>query len=105
MDIRVFISQPMRGKSNEEIIKERKKAYENIKRLYPNDNIIVIDSFFKDAPHDAKPLFYLANALMLLSTADVAYFTKDYYNARGCKIEYECALNYGIDIIDEVTLD
>lgn len=51
--IRVFISQPMRDKTNEQIKTERKRALDEIKALYPNEEIEEIQSFFEDAPHDA----------------------------------------------------
>ena len=73
---KLFISQPMRDKTDEEIIAERERAIESAKK-HLGDDVEVIDSFFKDAPHDAKPLWYLAKSLELLSTADIAYFCKD----------------------------
>lgn len=36
---------------------------------------------------------------MRLAEADIAYFAKGWQYARGCKIEYECALKYGIKVI------
>lgn len=39
----------------------------------------------------------------LLSTADVAYFAKGWEEARGCKLEHECAIQYGIDVIEDYT--
>lgn len=50
---------------------------------------------------DAKPLWYLAKSLELLSAADVAYFVKGWEKARGCKIENTCAIEYGIDVIED----
>ena len=64
------------------------------------EDVEVIDSFFKDAPHDAKPLWFLGKSIELLSTADVAYFAKGWDNARGCKIEHDCAVAYGINTIE-----
>ena len=97
---KLFISQPMRDKTNEEIIAERERAIESAKK-HLGEDVEVIDSFFKDAPHDAKPLWYLAKSLELLSTADIAYFCKDWDKYRGCKIENTCAIEYGIDVIED----
>lgn len=96
---KLYISQPMKDKTNDEILKEREKAIAAA-REYLEDDIEVIDSFFKDAPHDAKPLWFLGKAIELLSTADVAYFAKGWDNARGCKIEHDCAVAYGINMIE-----
>lgn len=95
----VFISQPMRGKTKEEILAEREKAIESAFRHF-NEKLEVIDSYFEDAPVDAKPLWYLGKSLELLSTADVAYFAKGWEEARGCRIERICAEQYGIPIIE-----
>lgn len=96
--MKVFISQPMKDKTNEEILKEREQLIENAKKRY-GDDIEVIDSFFKDAPHDAKPLWFLGKSIELLSTADVAYFAKDWETARGCRIEHDCAVEYDIEFV------
>lgn len=102
---KLFISQPMRGKTNEEIIATREKAIESAKRELGED-VEVIDSFFKDAPVDANPLWYLAKSIEMLSQADVAYFAKGWEDARGCRIENTCAIEYGIElIIEDYTAD
>ena len=101
MPERVFISQPMKGLTNEEIESKRAEAVGYIKACLGTDDVEIIDSFFKDAPHDAKPLWYLAESIHLLATADYAYFVEGWQNARGCIIEYMCAGAYGINIIKE----
>nr|DAH23684.1 MAG TPA: N-deoxyribosyltransferase [Caudoviricetes sp.] len=95
---KLFISQPMRGKSDEQIIAERRTAIQTAMR-YLNEDVEVIDSFFKAAPHDAKPLWFLGKSLELLSTADVVYFADGWQDYRGCKIEHDCAEAYGIKIL------
>jgi len=96
---KLFISQPMNGKTNEEIEAVRDAAIESAK-AFVKDDVEVIDSFFKDAPVDARPLWFLGKSLQLLSTADVAYFAKGWEDARGCRIEHTCAVEYGIDVIE-----
>lgn len=98
---KLFISQPMKGKTNEEIESERAKAVEEAKTVF-NDDVEVIDSFFKDAPVDARPLWFLGKSIELLSVADAAYFAKDWDKYRGCKIEHSCAVEYGIKVIEYV---
>ncbi len=98
--VKAYISQPMRDKSNEEIKAERAAAVARIKEIC-GDNVEVIDSFFERAPHDAKPLWFLGKALEMLSTADVAFFCKGWENYRGCRIEKQCAIEYGINIIED----
>lgn len=95
---RLFISQPMKDKTDEQIINEREKAIELAKEVIGED-VEVIDSFFQNAPHDAKPLWFLGKSLELLSTADIVYFAEGWDKYRGCKIEHTCALEYGIKAI------
>lgn len=99
---KLFISQPMRGKTDEEILAERKKAIESAERNL-GEPVEVIDSFFQNAPADARPLWFLGKSLELLSTADIAYFAKGWEDARGCRIENQCAIEYGIDVIEDYT--
>ena len=97
---KLFISQPMRGKSNEEILAIRSDATQAAKDAV-GEEVEVIDSFFENAPVGAKPLWFLGKSLELLSTADVVYFAKDWDKYRGCKIENMAAVEYGIDLIIE----
>ena len=96
---KLFISQPMRGKTDEEIKKEREVAIEAAKKALGED-VEVIDSFFEKAPVDASPLWFLGKSLQLLAKADIAYFAPGWEDARGCKIENICAKEYGIQVID-----
>ncbi len=97
---KLFISQPMKGKSDEEILRERKNAIKSAEELL-GEPVELIDSFFRSAPADARPLWFLGKSLELLSTADVAYFAKGWEDARGCKIENICAVEYGITVIED----
>ena len=97
---RLFISQPMHGKSDEEILEVRKAAIAEAETLV-GEPVIVIDSFFQNAPHDAKPLWFLGKSLELMSTADVVYFAEGWQEMRGCKIEHTCAVEYGFDRIEK----
>lgn len=99
---KLFISQPMNGKTNEEILAVREKAIQSAERNI-GEPVEVIDSFFKDAPHDAAPLWFLGKSLELLSMADVVYFAKGWEQARGCRIENQCAIEYGITVIEDYT--
>ena len=50
---RLFISQPMRGKTDEQIMAEREKAIQKAKE-YLGEEIEVIDTFYTDFSKDAK---------------------------------------------------
>lgn len=100
--MKIFISQPMKGYSNFEIEIIRGKIKEALKEKYGND-IEIIDSFFKNAPNGAKPLWFLGESLKKLSAADIAVFAYNTPNiggkialARGCGIEEKCAREYDV---------
>ena len=93
---KVFISQPMKDKTNEEIEKERKEIIEKVENYF--GKVEIIDSFFKGAPHDAKPLWFLGKSLELLSNADVIVFGRGWEDARGCIMEHLACENYKITI-------
>ena len=99
---KLFISQPMRGKTDEEILSVREKAIRSAEKQI-GEPVEVIDSFFQSAPADAKPLWFLGKSLELLSGADIAYFAKGWQEARGCRIENTCAIEYGITVIEDYT--
>ena len=103
---KIFISQPMNCKTNEEIEDERNYTISILTSRFikENERIEIIDSFFKDAPHDSKPLWYLGESIKLMSEADVVFFCNGWQTARGCQIEHDCALEYGIDTMYEEDL-
>lgn len=49
--VKAFISQPMRDKTDEQILAERTRAIKAIKKQYGED-VVVLDSFFQGAPHN-----------------------------------------------------
>lgn len=97
--MKVFISQPMNGKTNEEIQQERERAIADLEARR-GDKLEVIDSFFEDAPHDATPLWCLGKSIQLLGEADLCVFVGDWQKYRGCKIEYAVAKAYGIQTME-----
>lgn len=98
---KIFISQPMRGLSDEEILKKRHEIKLKIEEVF-NEPVEIIDSFFEDfKPENNIPVKYLSRSIDKLADADVAYFGGSWKEARGCKIEHEIAIAYGIQTIEE----
>ena len=100
--IKLFISQPMNGLSDENVLKERDRAIKCAKKQFGED-IEVLDSYFtEDSPKGVNDgLWWLGESIKLLAQADVAYFVKGWQKARGCLIENVCAFGYGIRRIEE----
>lgn len=97
---KLFISQPMNGKTNEEILAVRKKAIESAKKQV-GEPVEVLETFFQSAPADAKQLWYIGESIKMMADADVVYFAKGWEKARGCRIEYECAIAYELPLVIE----
>lgn len=94
--MRYFISQAMNGRTDAEIKEERHKVIAAMKKENPEAK--VIDSFFEGAPNEARPLWFLGKSFELLSTADLCIFVGGAETkARGCRLEYEACVAYGID--------
>lgn len=97
----VFISQPMRNRTDDEIKAERQKIMEHVQKLYPSEKVEVINSFFDmDVQSKNVPLRMLGMSLELLAEADVAAFADGWSVARGCRIENDAAKAYGITVLD-----
>lgn len=97
---KIFISQPMKGKTNEEIKKERELIIKDIEAIMEDEPFIILDTVFDDFK-GATPLKFLAKSLMVLADADYAYFAEGWEETRGCRIEHECALEYHIILLGD----
>lgn len=97
---KIFISQPMRDKTDEQIKRERERAIKTIEEKI-GEPVEIIDSFFEKAPHNAKPLWFLGKSFELLSSADIAYFVDGWREYRGCRMEHKACIQYDIPVIAE----
>lgn len=86
--MKVMISQPMNGLTDEEIKAVREEVIKVI-----NPEWKVLNTLF-DVEFD-NPIYYLAKSIEKLAEADVVIFVPGWEKARGCKIEYEIAKAYG----------
>ena len=104
---KAMLSQPMAGKTNEEIVATREKAISALKEKgYEIVNTLFTDEWYsKDAMTERGvvqiPLCFLAKSLENMSLCHAAYFCKGWENARGCRIEHEAAMAYGLEIFYE----
>ena len=104
---KAMLSQPMAGKTNEEIVATREKAIKALEEKgYEVVNTLFTDEWYsKDAIAERGvvqiPLCFLAKSLENMSRCRAAYFCKGWENARGCRIEHEAAVAYGLEILYE----
>lgn len=105
--MKAMLSQPMAGKTDEEIVAAREKAIHELEALgYEVVNTLFTDEWYGNEAMEARgvvqiPLCFLAKSLENMSLCHAAYFCKGWKNARGCRIEHEAAKSYGLTIIYE----
>lgn len=94
---KLFISCPMKGRTDENIKKSREKMHK-IAEIIFDEELEVIPSFFEgEAPEVANmSVYYLGKSIQRLADADYFIGTDDYYEHKGCNIEFNVARNYGI---------
>lgn len=97
--MKVFISQPMRDKTPEEIKAVRLAAEMMVKVIFPKKKIEIIDSYFEENADSVSPLANLGKSLELMSTADIAVFCSGWAEARGCIVEKTTCKLYDIPFI------
>ena len=95
--MKVMISQPMRGKTEEQIREERKAIIEK----FNNMHIEVIDTIFtEEPPKDCNvAVYYLGKSISAMKDIDAIYMDDGWREARGCRIEHQVAKEYGIKIL------
>jgi hypothetical protein len=94
---KIFISQPMRGKTNEEILAERSIAVEKAKEKLGED-VEVIDTFFNN--FNGNRLQFLGKSITeRLAVADAAVFAGDWREYDGCKCENYIAKRYKVPCV------
>lgn len=105
--MKAMFSQPMAGKTQEEIKETREKAIKELEKMgYEIINTLFTDEWYstesmKERGVENIPLCFLAKSLENMSLCNAAYFAKGWENTRGCKIEHDTAVAYGLKIIYE----
>ena len=105
--MKAMLSQPMAGKSEEEIRATREKAIKALeKRNYEIVNTLFTDEWYSSDKMKERgvvqiPLCFLAKSLENMSLCHAAYFCKDWEQARGCRIEHDAAVAYVLTILYE----
>lgn len=94
---RIFVSVPMKGRTEVEI-KVSIQKMKKIAEIYEGEELELIDSYIEDNPPDNcnQGIWYLAKSMERLSRADVFIGIDEVYDWRGCDIENKAALAYGI---------
>ena len=94
--MRAFISMPMRGKTDGQVRAEMSELRSRVEGM----GYEVADSIVSDAEGARnRPLSCLAKSIEVLSGCDAAFFAEGWEQARGCRIEHDAALAYGLEVV------
>ena len=101
--VTVFLSVPMAGRSEEQIMQEMKNCQHDVcvQLKKQPEEITFLDSFFKDYNPQCGNigLKFLGKSILCLADADYIYMAPGWEEARGCRLEHDCAAEYGIKVL------
>ena len=107
MKEKAMLSQPMAGKTEQEITETRERAFSALEEAgYEVINTKFTDEWYSRESMTERgvvnvPLAFMAKSLTNMSLCHAAYFCKGWEKARGCRIEHEAAKAYGLKILYE----
>lgn len=97
--MKLMISQPMRGKTQEQIRSEREEL---VNKLEEKGHEVVDTIFAAESPKDCDTgIYYLSKSIEAIGKVDGVVFMKGWMQARGCRIERDVAAEYGKFIMME----
>jgi hypothetical protein len=102
---KAMLSQPMVGKSDDEIIDTTFKGIQALEHLgYEVVNTLFTDEWYNKDQMEARgvvqiPLCFLAKSLENMANCHAVYFCDGWEKARGCRIEHDVATTYGLEIL------
>lgn len=107
MKKKAMLSQPMAGKTEEEIVATRDHAIAFLeKNGYEVVNTLFTDEWYSKESMEERgvrnvPLCFFAKSIEAMSQCDAAYFCKGWDETRGCVLENTVARAYEVEIIYE----
>ena len=113
--IKVFISQPMSGRDEQDIINERIEEMGKI-RMYFDEEVYILDTYMTNdymnllREENAKKnnclwaegmeyVFMLGSSITAMAEADVVWFVKGWSDSSGCLHEFDIASESGVRVI------
>lgn len=108
MDKIVFISTPMSGLPDSRIRENLGKAKDEYLRRFDLDpeDVYFKDNFEPEDDNDGEyrgmypPLYFLGRAMIKMAHSDEVFFFGEWKEARGCQIEHEVCVKYGIPYVE-----
>lgn len=93
--MKVFLSMPMHGKTNEEILSTREFNIQMIKLQMPKySDAEFIDNFTKPEEIIGDRIKILGDSIMKMADADIVIFLPGWKDSNGCMVEFEVCQRY-----------
>lgn len=108
--MKIFISQPMTGLDEEEILFTREKEKAKARLMF-GDDVEFAPSYTPDAVRyrletsGRRPenynwdMHWTIDAMRFMCSCDVVWFVRGWQESKGCKIEHEMATQFGLDVV------
>ena len=104
--LNIFISQPMHGLSEREILAERDRIEEVLHKLFPNDELEFLSGYTSEPPclqdETRERIYRLGCSIEIMAKADYVFFAHGYTSAEGCMVEWTTCFQYDTQYIKEV---
>lgn len=96
---KLFVSVPMKGRTEEEIRKTIDKM-KKIAEIYEGEELELIYSYIEDNPpkNSKEAIWYLSESIKKLAKADVFIGIYEHYHWSSCHVEFITAQEYGIKL-------
>lgn len=103
--LNIFISQPMHGLSEREILAERDRIEEVLHKLFPNDELEFLSGYTSEAAHfqdeTQERIYRLGCSIATMAEADYVFLPHNYTDADGCTAEWYICFQYDRQCIME----
>ena len=98
---KVFVSMPMRGRSEKEILAGQDRVLNLLNFGESEPRYELADSYLGKSHVEHTPLENLGESLRRMANVDLVVSADGWEDARGCRIEHTCAKEYGIPLVEE----
>lgn len=96
--MKIMISQPMKGKTNEQI---REENAELVRKLQEEGHEVV-DTVVENIPADEDAVIYmLSQSIRCIGKVDALYFRQGWEKEGSCKIEHQVVVENGKQVFYE----
>lgn len=99
---KIFISVPMKGRTNEDINKSLQMMKGIGKAYFPNEEVVFIDNFVSCDIEDPqkRSMHCLGQAIIKMADADTLIMPNSIWESNKCIVERDVAYRYGLRVIE-----